>query len=439
MQIAGPSRQHLEDVGNQFAELIAAGVRQAVNVAAKDLKATSTPDDLGVIRRVFTKYAESTLMPYLQKQWDISAEQQRQRILDAALTAAGLPPLAKNLSETYMATASNRLVGVSDEIWEHARGQLVEGLQSGESIPQLRKRVQAATGLSRPRAEQIARTEVIGAQNRGSLEQMKAAGYPATKQWLAIIDHRTRQSHAAANHQEVQLEEKFSVGGVAMDGPHDPFAPPGETISCRCTLTYEIADDDLPDPSGYRQAALSSLDDWNLPDLPEPDDDMISTGVGDRTLAAIWKKQGFDGKPSLVSSAQLDEEIAGGAKEIFRGLSGSEAETYAAQFKTGEAFPGLGNYGNGHYFAPSRKVGEQYASSGNKPGALIRSALRADAKVITYDDLQKEMRTLFSLGPDAIKVFDPGRLASALGFDAIYVPSTDFYVVLNRTALLVED
>jgi len=53
--------------------------------------------------------------------------------------------------------------------------------------------------------------------------------------------------------------DKFSVGGYAMDGPHDPAGPPAETISCRCTLTYDIPDDELVVPD---EPALTGTDAW---------------------------------------------------------------------------------------------------------------------------------------------------------------------------------
>jgi hypothetical protein len=42
------------------------------------------------------------------------------------------------------------------------------------------------------------------------------------------------------------LPDAFTVGGHKMDGPHDPLAPPEETISCRCTLTYDLDTDTVP-------------------------------------------------------------------------------------------------------------------------------------------------------------------------------------------------
>lgn len=249
MRVNGPSRRHLDQLGDDFAALVERGIDQAARVATKDLKLTWTGDDLAVIQRVFDRYALDTLVPELARQYEKAIQDQADRVAQAALSVTAaivLPSPPDILAEQYLSTATNRLKGISDEVWQQTRTELTVGMQAGESIPQLRKRVMAAADVSKKRATVIARTEVIGAQNRGSLGQMMATGYAGTKDWLATSDHRTRLSHAAMlTKPPVRLTEKFTVGGHPMDGPHDPSAPPGETISCRCTLTYEIDDTDV--------------------------------------------------------------------------------------------------------------------------------------------------------------------------------------------------
>lgn len=278
MRINGPSEQDIHQVGDEFAGMVADVVDKAVKAAARAVTAHTTQDDLGVIRRVVETQADTVLLPYLAGQYEAAGVAIREQLdqlppratqgtggtppstpLERSLlerlagiqgvTAATTDTPAGDLAAQYLATARNRLTGVSDEVWEHTRAELVAGMQAGESIPQLRRRIQEAAGLSKPRAEQIARTEVNGAQNRGSLEQMKAAGYPATKTWLTAGDRRVRETHRNTNNDTVDLDATFTVGVFPMDGPHDPTGPPSETISCRCTLTYEVLEDEL-EPRG---------------------------------------------------------------------------------------------------------------------------------------------------------------------------------------------
>lgn len=453
MHITGPDRKALDKQGDEFAAMVVAAVERALKVATKDLKATTTPDDLGAIKRVLAQVVDDDLIPYLQQTWITAASDQRKRFFAATtITAAAgdfvLPPTRASLSEQYLATARNRLVGVSDEVWGHARSEMLAGMQAGESIPQIRRRITGATELAAPRATTIARTEVIGATNRGSLAQMQAADIPSTKKtWLATEDDRTRPSHADANGQTVDMSESFDVGGSPMDGPHDPAGDAGETINCRCTLTYAIPDDAAPtggedtSADSYQPAQMSEIDQWDFSKVPAPTDSFAS--VGDPSLSAMWKQQGFDGLPAVVSSSDLDAAIQGGAKEIFRGLSGPDAAKYAEQFRSGEAFAGTGNYGNGTYFGigpGGQKVATQYAGTSSNQGTVIRAALRADAKVASWDDIGvPDFAFLQKLGPDiGPKLFDAGRLATALGYDAMTAMDGEYLIVLNRTALMVE-
>jgi hypothetical protein len=268
MRVQGPSREHLDAEGEAFEALVMRGIEQALRVTAKDLKATWTGDDLGVIARVFDRFTETDLLPWLATSYLNASLSQRERLLDEVVTAASMPipPPASGLAEQYLATATNRLKGISDVVWDDARKELLTGMERGESIPQLRKRVMGAAGVARPRATMIARTEVIGAQNRGSLDQMIAAGFPGKKTWLATRDHRTRPSHANANMQERAIvqpgDTEFMVGGVSMDGPHDPSAPPRETINCRCTLLYAL--DDQAVTEAAEDGAWEQLDEGTL-------------------------------------------------------------------------------------------------------------------------------------------------------------------------------
>lgn len=253
MRVPGPSRAGLDRAGDAFADLVARDLRAALGAAARDLpRVAPTPDDLGALRRSWGDRVERRLLPELRRAWAGAAGAQRDRLLRAAERADALvaapveiPPVRQELAEAYLAEAANRLSGVGDHAWELARERLVEGTRLGEGVGPLRDRLTSTLDVARPRAEVVARTEVVGASNRGALEQMYAAGLPATKEWVATGDARTRATHRAVDGKRVDLKESFTVGGHPMDGPHDPRGPASETISCRCTLVFDIPDDEL--------------------------------------------------------------------------------------------------------------------------------------------------------------------------------------------------
>lgn len=58
------------------------------------------------------------------------------------------------------------------------------------------------------------------------------------KTWVAILDMKTRPSHAEADFQQVSINDDFIVGGFKAKFPRDPNLPAEESIACRCIVDY---------------------------------------------------------------------------------------------------------------------------------------------------------------------------------------------------------
>lgn len=258
VHVSGPSLEQLDDRGDRFA----ADIRRAIAAIVDDVVPTiKSIDDLAIIRTRWTEVANASLSRHLLDAWLNSADdtygklvRASQRVAQtqggqsqtAALTAAFLvPKVVSRLAELFLESAINRLVAIGDFVWNTARAQMLMGMQAGESISDIRDRLMETTTLATPRAEVIARTEVIGASNAGSYAEMKATGFNATKEWIATEDSRTRPSHEHVDGKEVGIDDKFIVGGYAMSYPHDPSGPPQEVISCRCTLGWDIPEEEF--------------------------------------------------------------------------------------------------------------------------------------------------------------------------------------------------
>lgn len=184
-----------------------------------------------------------------------------------AATSAGVidPTL---YATRHMEAVNNRLVGVSDDVFDTMRLALEEGRQAGESIPELAGRVDALlTDEQRwtNRAVTVARTEVISANNSGSNQSAfataEALGIPAgavARSWLATADGRTRATHADADGQVVFGTQSYDVGGSSLSYPGDPSGAPGEVINCRCTELFLLpGDPDYPAGGGVSSYATS--------------------------------------------------------------------------------------------------------------------------------------------------------------------------------------
>lgn len=248
-RVTGPSRAELDARGDVFAARVTSAIRSTLREVAADAR---VPDDLARIQTIWHGVTASVLMPRLRVAWNtavLGVRMQLEKInanepetLVAALF--DIPKVSNPLAESFLAEAQNRLVAIGDVVWYTARGEMLTGLQLGEGVAELRERVVASANVSEKRATTIARTEVNSAMNNGAYQQMKVLDVPTIKEWIATNDSRTRETHEEVDGEEIAGDEKFMVGGFPMDHPHDLNAPPSETINCRCTLAWEIVDDE---------------------------------------------------------------------------------------------------------------------------------------------------------------------------------------------------
>ena len=99
-----------------------------------------------------------------------------------------------------------------------------------------------------------------------------------------------------------------------------------------------------------------------------------NTGIGDLQLELIADKQGFSGKPKVVSSEEMAQLEKDGWTIAYRGIEDLvdereqplPAEELIEQFKTGNYFAGNGTSGNGIYFARDETVANTYAGNTTK-------------------------------------------------------------------------
>lgn len=214
----------------------------------------------------------------------------------------------------------------------------------------------------------------------------------------------------------------------------------------------------------------------------------------DDMLGEIYQQQGYHGKPSVVKREQMDRLVKEGWTELWRGVSHPDPgrrAAYAQQFRTGDEHrPGLGGRGNGTYTSRNPREAQSYTTPDERwhmtlvkredgshahayvdpddpdappvyPGVdpadtrrypgLLRMALRPDARLITWRELEdmwpiKQRESLIAVeggwevDEDRMSVIaDEGRLAAALGYDAIIRPGSDHIIILNRTAVVVQE
>jgi len=159
----------------------------------------------------------------------------------------------------YLATATNRLSGVGDSIWNDIRSRVSQAVKTGASNETLRLEIKQIGDYSDYRADLVARTETVGAYNSGNWAGAQALGPygPVEKVWVASLDGRTRPTHQRLHDKSMPTAQPFIVGGYPMMFPLDPSGPPQEVIQCRCYLEMLFPGDDLP---GGGKVAVNPLD-----------------------------------------------------------------------------------------------------------------------------------------------------------------------------------
>lgn len=120
---------------------------------------------------------------------------------------------------------------------------ITQGILQGESIPNIVKRTRDIFGSNRAAAVRAARTATTSVECAGRISSYKRAadmGIPLVQEWMATLDERTRESHRAADGQQVEVGEPFIVGGSELEYPGDPAGEPAEVYNCRCTVRGRV-------------------------------------------------------------------------------------------------------------------------------------------------------------------------------------------------------
>ena len=145
--------------------------------------------------------------------------------------------------------AASRVTSVTNTIKKRLQNTLGRAMQTELSPRGIARMLrEEVPGLSRKRAELIARTETTFVANlaaeESSREVATAVGIDLVKVWIATRDSRTRDAHRAMiGKRPVNSFEKFVVGGTRMDKPGDPAGGVRNCANCRCTVAYLPADD----------------------------------------------------------------------------------------------------------------------------------------------------------------------------------------------------
>ncbi len=112
-----------------------------------------------------------------------------------------------------------------------------QSITEGFNLREMARLVSDALGIeaSSTRAIATARTETTGALNSGSYavrQDLASEGLVTGQEWLATLDSDTRDTHIAANGQQVGINDDFDVGGFKAPYPGHHSLPAIERVNC---------------------------------------------------------------------------------------------------------------------------------------------------------------------------------------------------------------
>lgn len=141
-----------------------------------------------------------------------------------------------------------------DLTWNERHVEAAARAAVGKDPEVAAKGVRGLADMNRNAAVRRARTAINGAENAGRMDAMLARG--GSKRWVAVMDERTRVSHASINGEVRPVGEPFSNG---LMYPGDPSGPPEEVYNCRCTMEWVDAPGEAAPDGGVRYGEFRDL------------------------------------------------------------------------------------------------------------------------------------------------------------------------------------
>lgn len=157
------------------------------------------------------------------------------------------PSWLERMKRYVTVEALSRIRGINDTTRRRLALALQIGLENGEGIDDIKRRIMSINGTLAGRARTIARTEIISASNAGSLAGADSTGLNYTKEWVSTFDGKARKDHENWDGQTASKGQKFILKDedgdiVELDFPGDPQGPAHQVINCRCTQVYITED-----------------------------------------------------------------------------------------------------------------------------------------------------------------------------------------------------
>jgi HK97 family phage portal protein len=229
----------------------------------RSLRRSVTPED---VRRVAGALKPERLLRDVTPELRLGIQAWGARVLRELGSAVSFDVRNPLIADYLDAWKEQRVVGITDTTRAEVTDVLMQAVKEGVGIDEMTRRLRGYfEDAASYRAERIARTEVVSSSNAANLAAYQLSGLVDAKEWLAVQDAQTRETHAAMDGQRRGLNEEFvSPSGARTQGP-GLFGVGAEDINCRCTVRPVL--NDAASPQGEARAAewrayVESLGGW---------------------------------------------------------------------------------------------------------------------------------------------------------------------------------
>lgn len=311
-------------------------------------------------------------------------------VMTPALEEAGLDwDVTNPFTARVLEQSGSQIVHIAETTQLNVMKIIAKSYDQGLSIRDTAKAIRVGMREEdTERATLIARTEMTGAVNGGSLAatQIVADATKTTyeKEWLTAhgAKYPRHEEYVGLNGQRTTLDGLFTVGSAQLQYPGDPSGPPHEICNCRCALAYAESQTPKTEP------------------LVQPRDP-ISVGAGPPLPATILQKifqLKLDGWPP-TQSPFAREVLDGNTDTLAEWKHGGE---WSAERKR------LHDDIVASHFEGKEASGEldYYFTAGGGGSGKSRATFRVGDEDVGLEDLAAR-RNVVAVDPDRIKTMLP--------------------------------
>lgn len=147
-------------------------------------------------------------------------------------------PVLSEAARKVVRDRENMVAQMSDDLFDRVMERVAVAVDAGAQASEVAAFVADEFNASVNRSVTIGRTEVGSAYNASRFTEMGEQGF-AKHEWVASVDERSRESHAASDGEVRAIGETFPCG---LEYPMAPGGDPGNVINCRCETIPAVED-----------------------------------------------------------------------------------------------------------------------------------------------------------------------------------------------------